>query len=52
MASYTKDIEALQKNAVLWWPEPLKELNSNASIIPKLLESQDDFISILQLSEG
>jgi hypothetical protein len=51
MTTYAKNITMLQKNAVLWWPATLKELNSNASIIPKLLESQDDFISILQLSK-
>ena len=52
MAGYIKDIVELQKNAVLWWPDNLKRLNANASIIPKLLESQNDFISILQLSKN
>lgn len=46
-----KSIQELEKKAVLWWTEELKSQNANASIIPKLLESQDDFLKILSLGK-
>jgi hypothetical protein len=52
MTAYVKNIATLQAKATFWWPEVLKQLNANASIIPQLLESQDSFISILQLSKS
>lgn len=48
---YKKDIKALEKQATLWWPEDLKNEAAKISVIPKLLDTQDDFISILQLSK-
>lgn len=48
---YKKDIQALEKEATLWWPEDLKNEAAKISVIPKLLDTQDDFISILQLSK-
>jgi hypothetical protein len=35
--------------AAVWWPEELKEKNEKASVIPTLLKTQDQFISILRL---
>jgi hypothetical protein len=52
MPNYARDIHALQSHAVMWWPEDLKNENATISIIPKLLETQDDFISILKLSKN
>lgn len=51
MSSYSRDIVTLRSNAAMWWSESLKDENTTISIIPKLLETQDDFISILQLSK-
>ena len=47
--NYNRDITALEARAVLWWPKSLSDKNSNVSIIPKLLESQKSFLSILNL---
>lgn len=52
MPNYARDILTLQNHATMWWNENLKDENSAISIIPKLLETQDDFISILQLSKN
>ena len=46
-----RTIQELESHAVFWWPEDLKRKNANASIIPKLLESQDDFLKILSLGK-
>lgn len=48
---YNKDIEELQKQAILWWPDSLNEKNSAISIIPNLVKTQDDFLRILSLSK-
>lgn len=46
---FNRTIDELQKNAVLWWPKNLSTLEEDASIIPKLIETQDKFISTLNL---
>jgi hypothetical protein len=46
---FTKTIEELEKCAVLWWPDSLKKETSEISVIPLLLDSQEDFIAILRL---
>jgi hypothetical protein len=46
---FKRDIAALEKEAVQWWPSFLAEKESSTSIIPALLESQDGFVSILNL---
>ena len=51
MQNYARDIITLQSYAAMWWPANLKDKNATISIIPRLLETQDDFISILQLSK-
>lgn len=48
---YNKDINELEKNAVMWWPDSLKSKTSKLSAIPILLDSQDEFTSILRLSK-
>jgi len=48
--AYAKTLLELQRNAILWWPQDLLEEVAEASPIPLLIESQDDFISILKLS--
>ncbi len=52
MTNYARDIHALKSHAVMWWPEDFKNENATISIIPRLLETQDDFISILKLSKN
>lgn len=46
---YQRNIEQLKKHAVNWWPQEIVDKQSTTSIIPLLVESQDDFISILSL---
>ncbi|NJL89276.1 MAG: hypothetical protein HC916_05330 [Coleofasciculaceae cyanobacterium SM2_1_6] len=52
MPNYVRDITTLQSHAVMWWTEKSKEENTTVSVIPRLLETQEDFISILQLSKN
>jgi hypothetical protein len=49
--NYRKNIGELQKQAVMWWPDSLKKKASSISVIPTLVDSQEEFISILKLSK-
>ncbi|MDQ6961940.1 MAG: hypothetical protein Q9M28_05355 [Mariprofundaceae bacterium] len=49
--NYNRNIEDLESNATLWWPEHLNQANAAVSIIPKLLQTQDDFFKIISLSK-
>ncbi|SME95020.1 restriction endonuclease [Desulfovibrio gilichinskyi] len=52
MQEANRAIEDIEKNAVLWWPEHLNVANAKVSVIPKLLETQDDFLNIIALSKS
>lgn len=52
MACFKRTIEELETNAILWWPSHLQEEVASISAIPRLLETQDDFLSILSLSKN
>lgn len=47
---YVRTVAELETRAVLWWPPFLSSKESNASIIPTLLKTQGEFISLLKLS--
>jgi hypothetical protein len=47
---YKKTLDDLKKVAVKWWPKELESQAADLSVIPKLLETQDKFISVLKLS--
>lgn len=47
-----KIFKDLQLKALNFWPIELSEREKNASIIPLLLESQDKFISLLNVSDA
>ena len=49
--NYRKEIKDLERQAVMWWPDSLKEKTASISPIPILLESQEKFVSILKLSK-
>lgn len=51
MKKYNRNINELKKHATLWWPEELKKKNSLANVLPLLLKTQDDFLSLLNLSK-
>ena len=48
---YNRNIDDLEANAILWWPEDLNQANAAISVIPKLLQTQDDFLKIISLSK-
>ena len=49
--SYNRNIDDLETNAILWWPDNLNKANAVISVIPKLLKTQDDFLKIISLSK-
>ena len=49
---YNRNIDDLEENAILWWPEHLNKKNASISVIPKLLQTQDDFLKIISLSKN
>lgn len=48
--NYKRNIDELEKKAVLWWPQNLSEIDSKISVIPTLLMTQEEFLTILTLS--
>jgi len=48
---FNRNIQELEGNATLWWPEHLNQANAAISVIPKLLQTQDDFLKIISLSK-
>lgn len=48
---FNRNISELEENAILWWPEHLNQANAVISVIPKLLQTQDDFLKIISLSK-
>jgi hypothetical protein len=47
-----RKIDDLDANAVKFWPEKIAELERNSSIIPRLIETQDKFISLLNIADA
>ncbi len=47
---YKKTLVDLERVAIKWWPKALEEQVAHSSVIPKLIQTQDQFISILKLS--
>lgn len=47
-----RKIEELEANALKFWPEKIAELERNSSIIPILIETQDKFISLLNIANA
>jgi hypothetical protein len=47
-----RDIQDLENKALKFWPQKLAEKEKNSSIIPKLIETQDKFISLLNISDA
>ena len=48
-AKYRKTFEELEKAASKFWPSELSEIEAKLSIIPLLLKTQDQFISIISI---
>lgn len=51
MSTYKRQIDELEGRATNWWPDHLHQANAEISVIPKLLETQDDFLNIISLSK-
>jgi hypothetical protein len=51
MPKFNRNITELKKDASLWWPEELMEKNADANVLPLLIKTQDDFLSLLNLSK-
>ena len=52
MTNYARTPTQLRKKAVLYWPDELAKKEKAASIMPRLLSTQDKFISILDVSDS
>lgn len=50
--NYTPTAEELRPRASLFWPDELRAKQEAISVIPKLIKTQDKFISILDVSDG
>ncbi|OFY62839.1 MAG: hypothetical protein A3H98_09725 [Bacteroidetes bacterium RIFCSPLOWO2_02_FULL_36_8] len=48
----TRKIADLEANALKFWPPKIAETERNSSIIPKLIETQDKFISLLNIADA
>lgn len=48
----TRDIDDLENHAFKFWPTVLAQREQTASIIPKLIESQEKFIGILYVADA
>ena len=47
-----RDIQDLENQALKFWPQEILAQEKNSSIIPKLIETQDKFISLLNISDA
>ena len=47
-----RNIDDLEKNAIKFWPAEIAVQEKDISIIPKLIETQDKFISLLNISDA
>jgi len=51
MGEYARIPSELRQSAVMFWPKELMQREADTSIIPKLIETQDKFISLLDISD-
>jgi len=47
-----RKLDDLEANALKFWPPKIAETKRNSSIIPKLIETQDKFISLLNIADA
>ncbi|MEA5513987.1 restriction endonuclease, partial [Nodularia sp. UHCC 0506] len=47
---YQRNVEDLRQLASMFWPSELSKQEAELSVIPKLIETQDQFIAILSVS--
>jgi hypothetical protein len=49
---YKRSVAELKRHATLYWPTELAEKEQSTSVIPKLIATQDKFISVLDVSDS
>lgn len=47
-----RELDELERNAFKFWPKAIAEKERNLSIIPKLIETQDKFFSLLDIADA
>lgn len=50
--TYKRNREELETYSCKWWPDNLVKLEAESSIIPTLIRTQDQFISVLTLADA
>ena len=48
----TRDLDDLMANGLMFWSGKIAEMERDVSIIPKLIETQDKFISLLNIADA
>lgn len=48
----TARLHSLEENALMFWPDHIAKIEKEASVIPKLIETQDKFISLLNIADS
>jgi len=46
-----RDYDDLKAAALCWWPDKILDRQKDASVIPRLIETQDKFISVLHVAD-
>lgn len=52
MTKYKRTVEELKENAVFYWPKELVDKEASISVIPTLLNTQNKFISLLDIADS
>jgi hypothetical protein len=52
MGTYNRSLEELKQHAVRFWSDELKQLATDVSVLPLLIESQEKFLSILTMADS
>jgi len=48
----SRQLDDLEANSLKFWPDRIAEMERNSSIIPRLIETQDKFISLLNIADA
>lgn len=48
--NFSRDVSALENEAVKWWPKNISDEQNGQSIIPRLLETQQKFLKLIKSS--
>lgn len=51
MVAHSRVYDELRKNGLMFWPSALATREKEASVVPRLIETQDKFISLLHVAD-